>query len=192
MLNRTLHSICLLIVPLVLAACGTTPIYKGYDDSRLSTRKDLAVVALKDVCTDIANKPCEPSVCLRDADIFLARLYNANREKELVVWDHVGVTSHKYRYMLLKPGEYAVGIQAYLGTALRNKEIMGTVRSKAITKSILQARYGFAYVQLFAEANGVYQLDCNKDNGIEFKKMPFGYSSLEWVDHGFDSQYSEK
>jgi len=189
MLNRTLHAICLLIVPLLFAACGTTPIYKGYDDNRPVARKDLAVVALNGVCADITNKPCEPRACLRDADIFLARLYNNAMEKELVVWDHVGVTSHKYHYLLLKPGEYAVGIQAYLGTALRNKEIMGTVRSKAITKSTLQARYGFTYVQLFAEANGVYRLDCNKDNGIEFKKMPFGYSGIEWSDNDFDRQY---
>lgn len=174
----------LFLVTALICSCSTPHVLKGYDGDALE-RKALALVAVKDVCSDIANKPCVPSSCTSDIDFYFSKIFNEKSEKETVLWrPNGGLSNNTYHYMIITPGPYAVGVQFFDHSDVTGKDKFGK-----IIKTELRNNYGFAYVNLYAETNGVYRLECRPNNGVSFKKMPMGYSAVEWLDTGYDRQY---
>lgn len=172
---------CLLLVTLLISSCGTARVFKAYEGNPLA-RAELSLVAVKDSCNDIDNKPCVHSSCNSEAEFYFTKIFNEKAEKSTVLWQPKGgLSNDKYQYLVIKPGPYAIGLQFCDHSTLVDKD-----RVKNITKSKYVNTYGAAYLNLYAEPNSVYQLECFEGNRVAFKKIPVEYSNLKWVDGSYD------
>lgn len=173
----------LILVTALVCSCSTPRVFKGYEGDALE-RRALSLVAVTDVCGDIANRPCASTACAGGIDFYVSKIFDERSEKETLLWrPNGGLSNARYTYLILTPGPYTVGVQFYDHSDVTGKDKIGR-----IVKSDIRNTYGFAYVNLSAEANGVYRLEC-RSNGVGFKKIPIGYSDIEWLDADHDRPY---